>query len=407
MSNSKRRKFLKLAAASPVALLSLNQAQAALTTSMASAATASASADPWLEISLANMAWNIQQIKNRVNNRPVMGVIKGNAYGHGLVEIGRFLDKQPIDALAVGKAAEALALRQADIKPPLLNLGPFAQQETTEIVKQQISQSIYTDDFNWLAEAARTLNIQAKVHLKIDTGLGRVGVPSHQALPFIEKVAATKHIKIEGIFTPLTEDVEFDQVQLSRFLDVCNSAQQKGIKIGAKHVASSAAVIAFPDSHLDMIRPGIALYGQYPSTKEYQARRIELKPVMALKSRIAYLKTLRTGDAISYHRAFVADKETRVATVPTGYSDGYPYQLAGKGSVLIGGNRCPIIGLVTANHLTVDVSNVKNVKLGDEVVLFGKQAKQEITVEEVAAWSDTSVYKILIWMNPLLPRLYS
>ncbi len=406
MKKFNRRDFLKVAVATPLVVTPLNKLGTMYFPQQPSGLNLNTSADPWLEINLNNMAWNIRQIKRRVNNRPVMAVIKANAYGHGLLEIARFLEKQNTDALAVGKTSEALQLRKGGVQTPLLNLGPFSREEAKQIVRLHISQSVYTDNFNWLTKTAQASNITARVHIKIDTGLGRVGVPYYRALPFIEKIAATNGIKITGIFTPFTEDDEFDQVQLTRFMEVCNAAEKKGIELGTKHTASSAAVLSFPESYLDMVRPGITIFGQYPSTKEYQAQRINLKPVMALKSHIVYLKTLRPGDSISYHRAFIANKEMKVATIPTGYSDGYPYQIDNRGEILIGGKRCPVIGLVTANHLTADVSGLSNVELGDKVVLFGEQGDQEITVEEVAAWSNTSVYKILIRMNPLLSRIY-
>ena len=406
MKKVKRRDFIKVAAISPLMVSPLRELGGMVSPEPSPFTPSDLSADPWLEINLENIAWNIRQIKSHVQDRPIMAVIKANAYGHGLYETARFLDEQDIDMLAVGKTSEALILRMGGIKKPILNFGPFTQNEAKEIVKNQISQSVYSSDFKWLAEAAKSTGKVASVHLKIDTGLGRVGVEYYCALPIIEKIARSNSIDIKGIFTPLTEDVEFDKEQLARFKEVCDSASKNGINLGLKHVASSAGILSFPESHLDMVRPGIALYGQYPSTEEYQKQRIELKPAMALKSRIIYLKTLRSGDSVSYHRSYTATKETRIATVPTGYTDGYPYRLGNKGEVLIGGVRCPMIGLVTSNHFTVDVSNLKNVKQGDEVVLFGKQEDQEITVEEVAAWGDTSVYKILIWMNPLLPRVY-
>ncbi len=360
--------------------------------------------DPWLEINLNNMAWNLAQIRKKVNNRPVMAVIKANAYGHGLVEVGKFLESHNIAFLAVGKFQEALELREGGVKSPVLNFGSFSTAEAKEIVRNNISQSIYTGDFMLLAETAKKQNTNAKVHIKVDTGLGRIGVPFYKALALVEKIAATDGLTIEGIFTPLTEDVEFDKDQLRRFLEVCETARNRGISVGIRHIASSAGMISFPDAYLDMIRPGIAIYGQYPSTREYNARRIDFRPVMALKTSIMYEKTLRTGESVSYHKAFVAEKETRVATLSVGYSDGYPYQAAGKAEVLIGGKRWPSIALITSNHMTIDVTGSDDIKIGDEAVLFGRQGENEITAEELAAWAGTSVYKILIWMNPLLAK---
>ncbi|UCG27655.1 MAG: alanine racemase [Bacteroidales bacterium] len=402
-----RRNFFRAMAASPLVMKSLNSLSVANKPVKEHITGRGQTADPWLEVNMDNIAWNTAQIKQRVGNRPVMAVIKANAYGHGLLEMARYLEKQNVDALAVGKTAEALILRENGIRIPLLNFGPYSREEAKRIVALKIIQSVYNDNFIWLAEAAQTEDKTAPVHIKIDTGLGRVGVPYYRALPLIEKIADTKGIRIDGIFTPFTEDQEFDRVQLSRFLEVCESAKNKGIETGIRHAASSAGMISFPESYLDMVRPGIAIYGQYPSTRAFEEREIDLKPAMSLKSRIVYLKMLRKGDSISYHRSYTALKETLVATIPTGYSDGYPYQAGDKGDVLIRGKRCPVIGLVTANHFTVDVSGLERVDMYDEVVMFGQQGNREITVEEVASRAGTSVYKILIGMNPLLPKIYN
>ena len=400
MSNFNRRTFFQLSGAAAAGLaVSGYEAVASIPTNQPKNPT-----DPWLEIDLKNMGWNLNQIRKKVNNRPVMAVIKANAYGHGLVKVGKYLESQSVAFLAVGKFQEALSLRENEVKTPILNFGSFSNHEAEEMVRNNISQSIYTDDFKLLSAAARKQNKTAKVHIKMDTGLGRIGVPYYKALHFIEKVAVSDGIKIEGIFTPLTEDEEFDKAQLQRFLEVCESAKKKGIPLGLRHMASSAGVISSPETYLDMVRPGIAIYGQYPSTREYKARNIDLRPVMTLKTRVMYVKTLRPGDSVSYHKAFLAIEDTPVATLSIGYSDGYPNQAAGKAEVLLHGKRWPSVALVTSNHMTINISGSKDIKIGDEVVLFGKQGDNKIAAEELAAWAGTSVYKILIWMNPLLPR---
>jgi len=400
MSNFNRRKFFQLSGAAAAGLtVSGYEAVASIPTNQPKNPT-----DPWLEIDLKNMGWNLNQIRKKVNNRPVMAVIKANAYGHGLVKVGKYLESQDVAFLAVGKFQEALSLRENEVKTPILNFGSFSKHEAAEMVRNNISQSIYTDDFNLLSEAARKQNKTAKVHIKMDTGLGRIGVPYYKALHFIEKVAVSDGVKIEGIFTPLTEDEEFDKAQLQRFLEVCESAKKKGILLGLRHIASSAGVISSPETYLDMVRPGIAIYGQYPSTREYKARNIDLRPVMTLKTRVMYVKTLRPGDSVSYHKAFLAIEDTPVATLSIGYSDGYPNQAAGKAEVLLHGKRWPSVALVTSNHMTINISGSKDIKIGDEAVLFGKQGDNKIAAEELAAWAGTSVYKILIWMNPLLAR---
>ncbi len=402
MKDVDRRAFLKRAGAASVGLAVWGNAS-----SEASPPThASRGADAWLEIDLNHIGWNLAQIRRRVNNRPVMAVIKANAYGHGLVEVGKALEKQQISYLAVGKVQEALRLREGGVTTPILNFGPFSQDEAEALVRHDIAQSVFTDEVVYLAGAARALNRTAAVHVKVDTGLGRVGVPHDRALAFVATVASTPGISMAGIFTPFSEEEDFDRVQLDRFVQVCEGARQRGLDVGLRHAASSAGVISFPEAYLDMVRPGIAIYGQYPSVREYKARRIDLRPAMSLKTRVTYVKTLRPGDAVSYHRAFVAEQDTDVATISMGYSDGYPYQAAGKAEVIVQGRRWPAIALVTSNHMTLDVTGAAHLEIGQEAVLFGKQGEVEISAEEVAAWAGTSVYKILIGMNPLLPKTY-
>jgi len=389
MSKYKRREFLKLAGVAPLSLAPLINSPVANTPSLSTPGLT----DSWLEIDLNNIAWNLSQIRERVHPRPVMAVIKANAYGHGLVEVARFLEQQNIRFLAVGKVQEALQLRESGVKTSILNFGPFPNQDAEQLVRLNISQSVYADNVTFLAHVAHKLNRKAKVHIKVDTGLGRVGVPYYQALSFIEKVAAMSDISIEGVFTTFTEDEDFDKIQLEHFLQVCDAAKKQGINVGLKHAASSAALLSFPQAHLDMVRPGITIYGHYPSDKEYRARKIDLKPAMALKTRVMYVKTLQPGDSVSYHRKF-------------GYSDGYPHQVAEKGEVIIQRQRYPIIAAVTANHTTVNVTGSNRVKIGDGAVLIGKQGDSQITAEQVADWVGTSVYKIVIGMSPLLPRFY-
>lgn len=363
-------------------------------------------ADPWLEINLDNMARNLSQIRKRVHPRPVMAVIKANAYGHGLVEVAKFLEKQHIRFMAVGKLKEAFELREKGIRTPILNFGPLYSGEAKQIAARDISQSVYTGDIAALSEAAGKLKRKARVHIKVDTGLGRVGIPYYLALPYIKKVASLPNIIIEGIFTTLTEDEEFDKIQLLRFLHLCDLAKKSGINVGLRHAVSSAGILSFARAYLDMVRPGITLYGHYPSEKEYRARSIDLKPAMALKAQVIHVKNLRPGDSVSYHRKFTAKNELPVVTLPVGYSDGYPYQIAGKAEAIIHGQRWPVIAAVTANHSTLNITGADKIKIGEGAVLIGRQGESEVTAEEIASWANTSVYKIVIGMNPQLPRVY-
>ncbi len=362
------------------------------------------SMDPWIEVNLENIAFNLKKIKEFVKV-PVMAVIKANAYGHGLVEIAKFLEKERVEWLMVGKIEEAVTLRKSGIKFPILNFGPFSKEDCEVILKENFSQSVYTDDVFYLNEVASKSEKRGNVHIHIDTGLGRTGIPYRQALPFIEKVSKLKGIKIEGISTDLAEDTEFDREQIKRFNEICSLTKGKGISLELRHVASSDGILNLKESHLDLVRPGITLYGYYPSPETQKEDRLSLKPALSLKAKVIYVKELLPGESLSYHRTFVAQKKELVATIGTGYSDGYPPQLAGKAEVLIKNKRFPVIATVTANHIMVNLKNDSEIKIGDDVILIGN-GKDEPTAFELSELSGLSVYKILIGLNPNLPRKY-
>ncbi len=359
--------------------------------------------DAWIELDLENLTWNLERIKKR-SKVAVMAVIKANGYGHGLKEVAQFLEKKGVDYLMVGKLQEALELRDSSVHCPLLNFGPFSSKEAEVIIRNNISQSVFTDEVESLHHAALKLKKKAKVHIHIDTGMGRAGIPYYKALSFIEKASSLEGIEIEGISTTLTEDYDFDQEQINHFLSVCHKAEKGRIILGQKHAASSSGILTLPSSHLDMVRPGITLYGYYPSEETQREDSLSLKPVLNLKTRVFVIKHLRPGDSVSYHRAYIANKKEKMALLPIGYSDGYPFSALDKASVLIRGNRYPLIGTVTANHMEVLLDSDAEVLQGDEVVMIGAQGKERITADEVAGWAGVSTYKILIGLNPLLPR---
>lgn len=360
--------------------------------------------DGWIELNLDHLAWNLARLRKRVKV-PIMAVVKANGYGHGLVEVARFLEGRGIDSLMVGKLQEALLLRDSGISCSILNFGPFSPQETEEIIRTDISQSVFTDDVKSLHEASIKLRRKAKVHIHIDTGMGRAGIPYDKALPYIEKVSSMKGIEIKGISTTLTEDEDFDKVQIHRFLSLCHQARKKSLSFGRRHAASSSGIMTLPISYLDMVRPGITLYGYYPSDETQKEDLLSLKPVLQLKSRVYCIKELRPGDSVSYHRAYIAKKKEKIALIPLGYSDGYPFAAQGKAYVLIRGKRFPLIGAITANHMVALLGKNTQVRPGDEVVLIGNQAQERITADEVGRWAGISSYKVLIGLSPLLPRI--
>jgi len=409
-----RRDFLRLVAAGSVVQLRSPRAAAMSREAegtqprpaqqTAQNAGAAGRGDPWLELNLANLVWNLRQIQQSVGSKKVMAVVKANAYGHGLIEIARALTQAGVRYFLVGKLDEARQLRAAGIAGRILNFGPFSEADAPEIVRSDISQNVYSDQVGALSRAAQRAGRKAHVHVKVDTGLGRFGVHHERALDFIESTAALPGISIEGVFTTLTEDAEFDTVQLARLKDICARAAQGRVSIGLRHAASSAAILDFPAAvgELDMVRPGIMLYGLYPSVRAEKERKLDLKPVMSLKCRVAQVKTLRAGESVGYHRAFSATQPEPVATLAVGYSDGLPRTLAGKGSVLIGGRHCPIVAI--SSNATILRLGDTPAAAGDEAVLIGTQGEASLTTSEVAELTGNSVYGVVMGMSAQLPR---
>ncbi|MFC2156544.1 alanine racemase [Acidobacteriota bacterium] len=361
--------------------------------------------DVWIELKLENMGWNLEQIRKFVKV-PIMGVIKCNGYGHGLVEVGRYLDQKRIDALMTVSLPEGLQLREAGVSCPVHNFGPVYEDAAEILIKKNISQSIFTEKAQKLNAAALKMGKRIDVHIHVDTGMARMGIPYYEALPYIKKVAGWKGLRIKGISTAMSEDIEMDKEQIKRFGLLCKQAESEGFSLGVKHAVSSGGIFSLRSSYLDMVRPGLLLFGYYPSREvQEEFKEITLKPVLQLKSRVAVVKNLRPGDQVSYNKSYVAKTRERIAVIPVGYSNGYPYNAQGKTFVLIKGERCPVVAYMSANHMEVLLKPDSKVSMGDEVVLLGTQGKEEITADDLAEWAGMTSYKVMIWLNPLMPRI--
>ena len=361
--------------------------------------------DVWIELKLENMGWNLEQIRKFVKV-PIMAVIKCNGYGHGLVEVGRYLDQKKIDALMVVSLPEALKLREAGVSCPVHNFGPLHEDAAEILINKNISQSIFTEKAQKLNAAALRIGKRIDVHIHVDTGMARMGIPYYEALPYIKKVAGWKGLRIKGISTAMSEDNELDKEQIKRFEILCKHAESEGISLGIKHAVSTTGIFSQRSSYLDMVRPGLLFFGYYPSQEVREKfKEITLKPVLQLKSRVAVVRNLRPGDPVSYNKSYVAKTREKIAVIPVGYSNGYPYNAQGKTFVLINGERCPVVAYMSANHMEVLLKPDSNVSLEDEVVLLGTQGKEEITADDIAEWTGISSYKVMIWLNPLMPRI--
>lgn len=361
--------------------------------------------DVWIELKLENMGWNLEQIRKFVKV-PIMAVIKCNGYGHGLVEVGRYLDQKKIDALMVVSLPEALKLREAGVSCPVHNFGPLHEDAAEILINKNISQSIFTEKAQKLNTAALKIGKRIDVHIHVDTGMARMGIPYYEALPYIKKVAGWKGLRIKGISTAMSEDNELDKEQIKRFEILCKHAESEGISLGIKHAVSTTGIFSQRSSYLDMVRPGLLFFGYYPSQEVREKfKEITLKPVLQLKSRVAVVRNLRPGDPVSYNKSYVAKTREKIAVIPVGYSNGYPYNAQGKTFVLINGERCPVVAYMSANHMEVLLKPDSNVSMEDEVVLLGTQGKEEITADDIAEWTGVSSYKVMIWLNPLMPRI--
>jgi alanine racemase len=321
------------------------------------------------------------------------------------VATARTIAKAGVKDFLVGKLEEARELRRAGVQGQILNFGPFGSTDAEEIVRAEITQNVFSDQVKELDRAAVRLGRRARVQIKVDTGLGRFGVHYERAAEFIRQVAALRGIRMNGVFTTLTEDREFDHVQLERLRKLRTASAREGAALGAWHAASSDAILELPEAcrEWDMVRPGIMLYGLYPSERAEKERKLELRPVLSLKARVTQVKTLAPGESASYHRAFVAAQPERVATIPCGYSDGLPRGLVGKGSVLVRGRRCPIVA-ITSNATIARLRDVA-AETGDEAVYIGTQGGETVLTSEVATLSNSTVYAVAMGLNPLLPSL--
>jgi len=404
MSDTRRRDFLAVAGASMAVVLTGKLARGSTERPSSENFDLDEQIDPWIELDMDALASNVREVRRRIGDRPIMAVVKCNAYGHGDVEIATALQKDSdVRHFMVVKTREATTLRQSGIEGMILNAGPFTRREIAELLEHDISQSVYSGAVDVLSEEAVKLGKTAKVHICIDTGMGRVGVPHGEALAFIEKVAALPNIEIEATFTAMTEDDDFNPVQIERIEEICEAAASRGVATGIRHAASTAEVDRYPYAYLDMVRPGNCLVGLEPERQ----KNMSIRPVMTFKTRVVYVKTLQEGDAISYHRTYRIKKETRIATLPCGYSDGYPPMVTNMADVLIRGRRHRVVAPITANHMMVDVTSAPDVAIGDEVVLWGQQGEHRISkVElELLAPRSTNTYRMTTRTRTYLPRI--
>ena len=367
----------------------------------------------WAEVDLDAIAHNIKEIRKITNpNAKIMAVVKADAYGHGFLEVAKTLLENGADRLAVAVLQEGKQLRSRGVTVPILILGASGEEAVEDLINFDITPSVFTYEFSKaLSYEAERKEKVTKIHIKIDTGMSRIGFlageDNEEIVDEIIKISKLPYIEIEGIFSHFATSDEYDKsytlLHYGRFMDVCNRLEEKGLNIPIKHICNSAAIMMYPEMHLDMVRPGVILYGMYPSD-EVDKSRLDLIPAMTLKSTITHIKEVEPGRGVSYGKEYITDKKTKIATVPIGYADGYLRKLAKHGKMIVDGVKVPIIGRICMDQCMIDVTNVHNIDKGDEVIIFGREG---VTVDDLAEWLETINYEVSCVIGKRIPRIYT
>ena len=371
----------------------------------------------WAEVNLANLAYNFQQIKKSLAPRvKVMVCVKADAYGHGLIPVAKKLVSCGVDYLGVASIDEGLSLRENRINVPILVLGMVLGKDIEPLFRYNLTPTVCTLELAAaLNQLGRALGRKINVHIKVDTGMGRLGVLYEDAVAFTKKIQRMKFIHIAGLFThfPLADsDRDFTLYQINLLKQLIIKLNKKGIPIPLVHAANSMGVISYKSSHFDIVRPGLAIYGLYPredfpakAGSRHTREKINLKPVLSLRTKIIFSKKVPKGYGISYGHDYITKKKTTIITLPIGYGDGYPRNLSNKAPVLIKGRRFTASGRICMDQILVDIGNLE-ARVGDEVVLIGTQEKNKITAEELALLSGTIPYEIVCGLGSRIPRIY-
>jgi len=359
------------------------------------------------EIDLHALTHNYGEVTRRVGGRKVLAVVKAQAYGHGAVSVARHLAGLGASMFGVALVEEGRELRDAGITAPILVMGPVFPEQAAELVRVDLTPVVYTLPVTQaLSEAAGKAGRTVPVHVKVDTGMGRIGVSPEEAVQFIDTISKLPGIVVEGMMTHFADadlrDKKFAAAQLDRFEALIGSLDAKGITVPLRHAANSAAVLEYDRALLTMVRPGLMLYGYNPLESGAVA---DVRPVLSLVTRIAYVKKVPAGVPISYGRTFVTKRESLIATIPIGYADGYSRSLSNRGEAIVGEKRVPVAGRVCMDMIMLDVTDVPGVAAGDEAVLIGSRGKERITADDIAAKTGTIAYEVLCGISGRVPRV--
>jgi alanine racemase len=378
----------------------------------------------WAEVDLEAIAHNVRELRRITDpGADLMAVVKANAYGHGMVEVTRKALENGANSMGVARIEEGIELRKAGFNEPVLIFGYTPPPLAHKLIAFDLTQTVWSyNTAQALSDIAVSSNKQIKVHLKVDTGMGRLGLlpdcrrPPEtgqnligNAIRDVESISSLAGLTLEGVYTHFatadSSDKAYAEKQFKIFIDFLNELRRAGMNPPLCHAANSAAIIDMPETHLDMVRAGIAIYGLYPSD-QVNKRKIALKPAMTLKSKIIHLKKVPSGFKVSYGSTYQTQKPTTIASIPVGYADGFNRLLSSRGHMLISGRRAPIVGRVCMDQTMLDVGHIPDVDLEDEVVIFGRQEDESITVDEIAATLNTINYEIVSSLTARVPKIY-
>ena len=365
----------------------------------------------WTEIDLNNLINNIEEIKKKSNNSKIIGVVKANAYGHGAIEVSKALLNCNVEKLAVANIVEAIELRENNINAPIMLLGISEEFAIDELINYNVEPTVSTLHFaNILNEKAMEINKVIKIHIALDSGMGRIGFRNNvKDIEDIITISKLSNLKIESIFSHFSTadsiDKGYSKKQMDIYNSIINKLKENGVNITNRNISNSAAIIDIPESHYNYVRPGIIQYGYYPSD-EVNKNDINLKPVLTWKTRIIHIKEVDENEYIGYGKTYKTTKKTLIATLPVGYADGYSRGLSNKGSVIIKGKLAPIIGNVCMDQFMVDVTNIEGVNVGDEVILLGNDGDVKFDAEDMASILNTISYEVLCLIGRRAPRVY-
>lgn len=335
----------------------------------------------WVEINLDNIAHNTKEVKRRIGENVVlMAVVKANAYGHGLIEVAKVALENGAEKLGVTSIEEGIALREKNITEPILILGQVLKNSALDVVKYDLMQGISSLELaDALSKAGQKLKKTAIVNIEVNTGMNRFGINPEEVVEFTKKIKKMPNVYIEGIFTHLATsyiEEEFSNFQYRRFVGCIEKLEKEGINIPYKHCANTGCIINFPHMYLNQVRPGVVITTKTKALKDNMD--MDLKDSFEFKSRIVFIRKVPKGETVGYNRLYMTEEDSIIAVVAAGWADGVPRELTNKGYVLIGGVRCPIRGRICSDQILVDITKLENIKIGDEVVLIGKQGNQEI-----------------------------